>query len=83
MQLLDRLGHGLVPVAFASDAGEGTAETRKRCSNDSNGKEQQEGRPSARAGGDKAGALRTGVWWCTARDSNQESPILAEGRGLL
>lgn len=85
MQLLDRLGHGLVPVAFASDAGEGTAETRKRRSNKSNGKEQQEGRLSARAGGDKGDALRTGVWWCvpTARDSSQEFLILAKGRGLL
>lgn len=70
MQLLDRLGHGLVPVAFASDVGEGAAETRKNGSRNSNSKEQQEGRLAARVGGDKGDSLRTGMyvgmWWCAA-----------------
>ena len=55
MQLLDRLGHGLVPLVYSSGVGEGP-ETRRV-----GGREQQEG-PSPGTGGGKGGASRAGVW---------------------
>ena len=59
-QLLDRLGHGLVPAAFASDVGEGAAAETRRKGSITN-KERHEGRPSPRAGSDRGDSLRTGV----------------------